>query len=140
MVHFWLSPSLLKANVLFRRCFLFESQPGFGPNSGFWCCVFLLTLWISLLRSHKYKRIIKDLHLKKFLVYSQIWLNLSTDDCQYYRWSPPWLQTKDTSQSTAPGMTTPVLWNKLECAKDTRRLSIWLYTHPPGEGELFFFF
>ncbi len=44
---------------------------------------------------------------------------------------------KDTSQSTAPGMTRPVLWNKLECATYTRRLYNWPYTHLPGEGEFF---
>jgi len=38
VVHFWVWPPL-KAKVLFGRVFLIS--PGFGPNSGFWCRVFL---------------------------------------------------------------------------------------------------
>jgi len=49
----------------------------------------------------------------------------------------PLVTNKESSQSTAPGMTRPVLWNKLEYATYTRRLSTWLYTHLPGEGEFF---
>jgi len=35
---------LLNANVFFCKLFL-------GPNSGFRCCVFLMTLWKTLLQS-----------------------------------------------------------------------------------------
>jgi hypothetical protein len=72
-----------------------------------------------------------------FLVYSQIWLNLSRDDCQYYGMITTLVTNKVTSQSTAPGMTRPVL-----CKKIGMRLKyppvIILATYPPTwRGRIF---
>jgi hypothetical protein len=48
MVHFWVLPRL-KPTVLLCR-FFFGISYRFGPNSGFWCCVFL-TIRNTLLSS-----------------------------------------------------------------------------------------
>jgi hypothetical protein len=113
-------PPLKKAIVLFRR-FFFWISPGLGPNSGFWCCVFLtFTDFFLYYVATNIKGWFKICTL--FPVYSQIWLNLSRDDCQCYGMITTLVTNKDTSQSTAPGMTRPALCNKLECATYTLRL------------------
>jgi hypothetical protein len=74
----------LNANVLFSQVF-FESHPVYdqtqGPNSGFWCCVFL-TLRITLLPKKKVsfvfwkfgRLLLREIELARPNFLSEIWL------------------------------------------------------------------